>query len=106
MVSKALKISGLKFRVKFYPDKNNLKNYDYRSVLNKEKNINCAIVVVPDHLHYKVVDECLNYNLHTLVVKPFTTKVADAKKLITKKNRKNIYGLVEFHKRFFAQKLD
>jgi len=99
-VLKALKISGLKFRVKFYPDKNNLKNYDYRSVLNKEKNINCAIVVVPDHLHYKVVDECLNYNLHTLVVKPFTTKVADAKKLIAKKNRKNIHGLVEFHKRF------
>ena len=99
-VLKALKISGLKFRVKFYPDKNNLKNYDYKSVLNKEKNINCAIVVVPDHLHYKVVDECLNYNLHTLVVKPFTTKVADAKKLIAKKNSKNVHGLVEFHKRF------
>ena len=99
-VLKALKISGLKFRVKFYPDKNNFKNYDYTSVLNKEKNINCAIVAVPDHLHYKVVDECLNYNLHTLVVKPFTTKVADAKKLIAKKNRKNVHGLVEFHKRF------
>ena len=99
-VLKALKISGLKFKIKFYPNKKNLKNYNYKSVLNKEKNIDCAIVVVPDHLHYKVVDECLNSNLHTLVVKPFTTKVADAKKLIAKKNRKNIHGLVEFHKRF------
>ena len=35
-----------------------------------------------------------------MVVKPFTTKVADAKKLIAKKNRKKVHGLVEFHKRF------
>ena len=97
-ISRALKISGLKFKVKFYPNKKNL--YNYKTVLNKEKNINCAIVAVPDHLHYKVVNDCLNYNLHTLVVKPFTTKTKDAKKLITKKKRKKIHGMVEFHKRF------
>ena len=34
------------------------------------------------------VNDCLNYNLHTLVVKPFTTKTKDAKKLITKKKEK------------------
>jgi D-galacturonate reductase len=95
-VLKAIKISGIKFKTTFQADKKK----GYKNILQNEKNINCAIVVVPDHLHYEVANECLNYNLHTLVVKPFTTKVLDAKKLIIKKARKNIHGIVEFHKRF------
>ena len=95
-VLKAIKISGIKFKTTFQADKKK----GYKNILQNEKNINCAIVVVPDHLHYEVANECLNYNLHTLVVKPFTTKVLDAKKLIIKKTRKNIHGIVEFHKRF------
>ena len=94
-VFKALKISGLKIKTAFYTAKDN-----YMAILKKEKNLKCAIVTVPDHLHFKVVNECLNYNLHTLVVKPFTTKFIEAKKLILKKNIKKLYGLVEFHKRF------
>lgn len=99
-ILKALKISGLKFKVKIYPNKKNFRNCNYKTILKKEKNISCAIVVVPDHLHYQVINECLNHNLHTLVVKPFTAKVSDAKKLINKKNLKKVHGLVEFHKRF------
>ena len=99
-ILKALKISGLKFKVTIYPNKKNFRNCNYKDILKREKNINCAIVATPDHLHYQVINECLNYNLHTLVVKPFTTKVIDAKKLITKTKHKKIHGLVEFHKRF------
>lgn len=99
-VLKAIKISGIKFKTTFYTDKKKHKIKAYKSILQNEKNISCAIVVVPDHLHYEVANECLNYNLHTLVVKPFTTKVSDAKKLIIKKTRKNVHGIVEFHKRF------
>jgi len=99
-IVKALNLSGLKFKVKIYPNKKKFKNYNYKAILKNEKNINCAIVVVPDHLHYQVIDDCLNYNLHTLVVKPFTAKVNEAKKLINKKNFKKVHGLVEFHKRF------
>ena len=98
-VLKALKVSGIKIKTTFYPNKKNTKE-NYKSILEKEKNISCAIVVVPDNLHFEVVNECLNYNLHTLVAKPFTTKLVEAKRLIEKKNKKNIIGLVEFHKRF------
>ena len=97
---KALKISGLKFKIKFYPMIKNIKNFNYVSILKSEKNISCAIISVPDHLHYQIVNKCLDHNLHTLVVKPFTTTTEDAKKLIYKSERKNLYGLVEFHKRF------
>ena len=83
-VLKALKISGLKVKVKFYPNKRDKNKTNYKTILKNEKGLNSAIVVVPDHLHYKVVNDCLNYNLHTLVVKPFTTKLSEAKKLIEK----------------------
>jgi len=35
----------------------------------------CAIVAVPDHLHYEVTSACLEKGLHTLVVKPLTPTV-------------------------------
>ena len=94
-VLKAMKISGVKFKTTFCSNKK-----DYKNILKSEKKLVCAIIAVPDHLHFNVINECLNYNLHTLVVKPFTTKVFDAKKLIAKKVSKNLIGAVEFHKRF------
>ncbi|MDC0248272.1 Gfo/Idh/MocA family oxidoreductase [Pelagibacteraceae bacterium] len=94
-VLKAMKISGVKFKTTFCSNKK-----DYKNILKNEKKLVCAIIAVPDHLHFDVINECLNYNLHTLVVKPFTTKVFDAKKLIAKKVSKNLIGAVEFHKRF------
>ena len=90
-----MKISGVKFKTTFCSNKK-----DYKNILKSEKKLVCAIIAVPDHLHFNVINECLNYNLHTLVVKPFTTKVFDAKKLIAKKVSKNLIGAVEFHKRF------
>jgi|TARA_Y100000294_G_C8488005_1_gene309590 predicted dehydrogenase len=81
-IFKALKISGVKFKVSIYPNNKSGKSVNYKDILKKEKNLTCAIVAVPDHLHYEVLNECLNYNLHTFVVKPFTTKIKDAKKLI------------------------
>ena len=97
-IIKALKLSGLSLKLTFYPK--NKKKYNYIDVIKKEKNISCAIIAVPDHLHYEVVNKCLDYNLHTLVVKPFTTKLTEAKKLIKKQKQKKLIGLVEFHKRF------
>jgi len=103
-VLKALKISKIdfskiNFKVSFYPNKKN-KKQTYKDILKNEKNLSCAIVAVPDHLHYQVINECLDHDLHTLAVKPFTIKTNDAYKLIEKKNKKKIFGLVEFHKRF------
>ena len=88
-VLRALKMSKIdfskiNFKVTFYPNKNN-KKQTYKNILKNEKNLSCTIVVVPDHLHFQVVNECLNHDLHTLVVKPFTTKINEAHKLIAKK---------------------
>ena len=55
---KALKISEIdfskiNFKVSFYPNKKN-KKQTYKDILKNEKNLSCAIVAVPDHLHYQV----------------------------------------------------
>lgn len=105
-VSRALKSSGVSIKVKFFSSKKKGNSANsYQEILRTGPKFHCAIVAVPDHLHYKVVNDCLNFNLHTLVVKPFTTKLSDAKKLIFKTKKKGIYGLVEFHKRFDKQNM-
>ena len=63
----------------------------------------CAIVAVPDHLHYEVASACLEKGLHTLVVKPLTPTVKEARKLIFLAKKQNLYGAVEFHKRWDRQ---
>ena len=45
--------TGIKIKTKTYP-KNNLEDIDcYKKVLKNSKNISCAVVAVPDHLHEK-----------------------------------------------------
>ena len=60
----------------------------------------CAIVVVPDHLHFEVVKECLLNKMPVLVVKPLTPKISEAKELIRFASEQKTYGAVEFHKRW------
>jgi len=60
----------------------------------------CAIVSVPDHLHFEVASELLRRGLHVLVVKPFVPTVAEADQCIALQREKGVYGAVEFHKRF------
>ena len=94
-ILKAMKISGVKIKTFFYS-----KNNNYKNILKKEKNLSCVIIAVPDHLHFKVINDCLNYKLNVLVVKPFTTKLIDAKKLTLKNKSNKTEGFIEFHKRF------
>jgi len=72
----------------------------YKEVLNEVSEPTCAIVAVPDHLHYEITRACLMSGLHTLVVKPLTSKVSEAKELINLCRKHGVYGAVEFHKRF------
>jgi predicted dehydrogenase len=72
----------------------------YKEVLDRVSGPTCAIVVVPDHMHYEITRECLIKRLPTLVVKPLTTTVAEAKDLIYLCEKHEVYGVVEFHKRF------
>ena len=99
---KLAELSGVQLPLKFFPnEQNSVKSYT--QVLEKVKLPACAIVAVPDHLHYEVASACLEKGLHTLVVKPLTPTVKEAKKLVSMAKNKNLYGAVEFHKRWDRQ---
>jgi predicted dehydrogenase len=68
--------------------------------LCKKDVFDCAIVAVPDHLHFSYTKELLRNNIPCLVVKPFTPTLLEAKKLVALQKKKGLYGAVEFHKRF------
>jgi len=74
-------------------------NLSYMSALENGK-YDCGIVVVPDHLHYKVCKSLIDANIHLLVVKPLTPEIETSVELIDLLHKKNLYGAVEFHKRF------
>ena len=70
------------------------------AIAKSPDNFDCAIVVVPDHQHFKIAETVLKAGIHLLIVKPFVTEVNHAVDLIKLAVRKNLYGSVEFHKRF------
>ncbi|MBH32209.1 MAG: hypothetical protein CMD90_00990 [Gammaproteobacteria bacterium] len=96
------KLSSSNLRISFFPNKN--QNETYLKLINKNK-YDCAIVSVPDHLHFKVSKKLLEKAIPTLIVKPFTTSVKDGLELINLAKSKKIYGAVEFHKRFDKQNI-
>ncbi len=92
------KKTGTNLRIMGVPRKGkNLQAYKEAISLYKP---DCAIVVVPDHLHYKIALDLIKADIHALVVKPLAPTINEAKKLIKLVKRKNVYGAVEFHKRF------
>lgn len=60
----------------------------------------CAIVVVPDHLHFQIAADVIRAGVHCLVVKPLTPTLAESRELVRLADSHNVYGAVEFHKRF------
>ncbi|MEQ9423198.1 MAG: Gfo/Idh/MocA family oxidoreductase [Cyclobacteriaceae bacterium] len=65
-----------------------------------EKSFDLAIIAIPDNLHYTYTNITINEGIHTLVVKPFTPTCSEAEKLIDSCAKNNVYGAIEFHKRF------
>jgi len=72
----------------------------YQTAISETSQPACAIVSVPDHLHYQITAEVIKHGIHPLVVKPFTPTVSEGLRLIELANSYDIYGAVEFHKRF------
>jgi predicted dehydrogenase len=60
----------------------------------------CAIVSVPDHLHFEIGRRVLEARLHCLMVKPFVPTTEEGRRLISLADEHRLYGVVEFHKRF------
>ncbi len=59
----------------------------------------CAIVVVPDHLHATVTVPLAERGIHCLVVKPLAGTLADARAMAAAAGKAGIVAEVEFHKR-------
>jgi D-galacturonate reductase len=71
----------------------------------RDGEFDCALVCVPDDLHYEVTAALLGRGLHCLVVKPFTPTLAEARQLVDLAHQKGLHGAVEFHKRHDEQNL-
>tara|TARA_B100000315_G_scaffold248246_1_gene277911 strand:+ start:91 stop:1239 length:1149 start_codon:yes stop_codon:yes gene_type:complete len=98
-------MTGVSMDIEVYPKSDENDPKAYIEVLDSIQQPACAIVAVPDHLHYEVTKDCLDAGLHTLVVKPLTPTVKETEKLIKLANEKTLYGAVEFHKRWDKQNL-
>lgn len=92
--------TGVNVKVKSYPQTGSRDPLAYRKVLSNIRKPACAIIAVPDHLHYQVAKDCLEAGLHTLLVKPLTPTTAEGRDLVNLAEDCNLYGAVEFHKRW------
>ena len=91
---------GTHVEIKGYPDGDDRDPNAYRRALGQLPRPACAIVVVPDHLHHSITADVIRAGVHPLVVKPFTPTVREGQELIALADSYEVYGAVEFHKRF------
>ena len=84
------KLAGVNVDLEVYPKIEDQNLFAYRKVLNFINKPACAIVAVPDHLHFEITKDCLNAGLHTLVVKPLTALISEAKSLIELAKKHNL----------------
>ena len=92
--------TGVSADVSFFPEPGVKDSSFYKKIISEIPRPACAIIVVPDHLHFQVAKDCLNANLPVLIVKPLTPNLNDAKKLVNLASQKSLHALVEFHKRY------
>tara|TARA_Y100000768_G_scaffold383543_1_gene365887 strand:+ start:418 stop:1614 length:1197 start_codon:yes stop_codon:yes gene_type:complete len=97
---KLKKKTGVDIEVNAYPRTDSSVNFSYKDVLQGIEQPACAIVSIPDHLHHKVTKDCLESGLHSLVVKPLTPTYSEGEDLVKIAKKNNLYGAVEFHKRW------
>ena len=93
-------LMGTQVRMVGYPANIQLDPLAYRQALQELPRPACAIVVVPDHLHASITADVIRAGVHPLVVKPLTPTLKEAHELIELADAYNVYGAVEYHKRF------
>ena len=76
------KDTGISLDIDIYPKDDEQDSKAYIKIISEIPRPACAIVVVPDHLHFEVLRECLYKDLPVLVVKPLTPTIEEGKKLI------------------------
>ena len=91
---------GTQVHIKGYPDGRGRDTSAYLKALEEIPRPACAIVVVPDHLHASITSDVIRAGVHPLVVKPLTPTLKEAVDLMELADRHQVYGAVEFHKRW------
>jgi predicted dehydrogenase len=71
----------------------------------QDLSIDCAIVCVPDHLHFEIADALMRRHIHCLIVKPLVPTLDEARSLLRLQHANGLHCAVEFHKRFDEQNL-
>lgn len=74
--------------------------FDELQALNSEFDFDAAIISIPDHLHFEYAEKLIRLGVHCLVVKPLVPSVEEHQELIRLTREHDVYGAVEFHKRF------
>tara|TARA_Y100000590_G_C15726241_1_gene1015348 strand:- start:1002 stop:2174 length:1173 start_codon:yes stop_codon:yes gene_type:complete len=97
--------SGLDLNIEILPTQASNDPNSYLKILNTQKDIDCAILATPDHTHYNIAKNSIERGIHTLVTKPLVPKLSQAKSLVNLCEKNNVYGAVEFHKRWDKQNL-
>lgn len=70
------------------------------AALCAETHYDCAVVAIPDHLHYSYAGALIRHGVHCLVVKPLVETTAQAIELEHLRAQYAVHGAVEFHKRW------
>ena len=91
---------GLSVDFDGYPKKPGVDPDSYKEALADLQHPACAIVVTPDDSHCSITADVIKAGVHPLVVKPLTPTISEAQELVQLIDQYQVYGAVEFHKRF------
>lgn len=91
---------GTNVKVEYFPQGQKPDKEAYKKLIDSTNENYCAIVAIPDHLHFEVTKKLIENGIHTLVVKPLSPSISEAKKLIELQKQNAVYCAVEFHKRY------
>ena len=72
----------------------------YKEVIAAAAPGSVAVIAVPDHLHYPVLTEALEHDLHVCTVKPLVLQHAQAEEIARLAYERGLIVGVEYHKRF------
>jgi predicted dehydrogenase len=77
----------------------------YKEVLARAPKGSIVVIAVPDQLHYSVLEEALENDLHICIVKPLVLKHSEAQRVAEEAFRRGLVVGVEYHKRFDSRNL-
>lgn len=94
------RLMGTKANIHGYPTEGTRDTQAYKKALEIVPRPAAAVISVPDHLHASITRDVIKAGIPPLVVKPLTPTVQEALDLIQLLDQHQLYGAVEFHKRF------